>query len=114
MGASSPGCSSSVLSCFLKQGVRSLPGSLGTNRAGTNSCSASSHTVSALFTAEGRYNLYTADGKYIFKERESFDGRNILKVSMMSSGMEVFWHMSRMRRKQGVVFSHWCAFFCFS
>uniref|UniRef100_A0A2K5XWI7 Activating signal cointegrator 1 complex subunit 1 n=1 Tax=Mandrillus leucophaeus TaxID=9568 RepID=A0A2K5XWI7_MANLE len=29
--------------------------------------------------AEGRYNLYTADGKYIFKERESFDGRNILK-----------------------------------
>uniref|UniRef100_A0A8C7AZL6 Activating signal cointegrator 1 complex subunit 1 n=1 Tax=Neovison vison TaxID=452646 RepID=A0A8C7AZL6_NEOVI len=30
--------------------------------------------------AEGRYNLYTADGKYIFKERESFDGRNILKV----------------------------------
>ncbi|XP_008580813.1 PREDICTED: activating signal cointegrator 1 complex subunit 1 isoform X2 [Galeopterus variegatus] len=31
--------------------------------------------------AEGRYNLYTADGKYIFKERESFDGRNILKGS---------------------------------
>ncbi|XP_008834858.1 activating signal cointegrator 1 complex subunit 1 isoform X1 [Nannospalax galili] len=30
--------------------------------------------------AEGRYNLYTADGKYIFKERESFDGRNILKL----------------------------------
>uniref|UniRef100_A0A8C6DD97 Activating signal cointegrator 1 complex subunit 1 n=1 Tax=Moschus moschiferus TaxID=68415 RepID=A0A8C6DD97_MOSMO len=30
--------------------------------------------------AEGRYNLYTADGKYIFKERESFDGRNILKA----------------------------------
>uniref|UniRef100_A0A8C8YWT7 Activating signal cointegrator 1 complex subunit 1 n=1 Tax=Prolemur simus TaxID=1328070 RepID=A0A8C8YWT7_PROSS len=30
--------------------------------------------------AEGRYNLYTADGKYIFKERESFDGRNILKI----------------------------------
>uniref|UniRef100_A0A2K5R6C1 Activating signal cointegrator 1 complex subunit 1 n=1 Tax=Cebus imitator TaxID=2715852 RepID=A0A2K5R6C1_CEBIM len=30
--------------------------------------------------AEGRYNLYTPDGKYIFKERESFDGRNILKV----------------------------------
>ncbi|OBS68715.1 hypothetical protein A6R68_02739 [Neotoma lepida] len=29
--------------------------------------------------AEGRYNLYTPDGKYIFKERESFDGRNILK-----------------------------------
>ncbi|NP_001356019.1 activating signal cointegrator 1 complex subunit 1 isoform 6 [Homo sapiens] len=29
--------------------------------------------------AEGRYNLYTAEGKYIFKERESFDGRNILK-----------------------------------
>lgn len=29
--------------------------------------------------AEGRYNPYTADGKYIFKERESFDGRNILK-----------------------------------
>ncbi|XP_062071335.1 activating signal cointegrator 1 complex subunit 1 isoform X2 [Lepus europaeus] len=31
-------------------------------------------------SAEGRYNLYTADGKYIFKERESFDGRNILKA----------------------------------
>nr|XP_048307688.1 activating signal cointegrator 1 complex subunit 1 isoform X3 [Myodes glareolus] len=31
-------------------------------------------------SAEGRYNLYTADGKYIFKERESFDGRNILKT----------------------------------
>lgn len=31
-------------------------------------------------SAEGRYNLYTADGKYIFKERESFDGRNILKL----------------------------------
>uniref|UniRef100_A0A2K6SUK8 Activating signal cointegrator 1 complex subunit 1 n=1 Tax=Saimiri boliviensis boliviensis TaxID=39432 RepID=A0A2K6SUK8_SAIBB len=30
--------------------------------------------------AEGRYNLYTPDGKYIFKERESFDGRNILKL----------------------------------
>ncbi|XP_012518735.1 PREDICTED: activating signal cointegrator 1 complex subunit 1 isoform X2 [Propithecus coquereli] len=30
--------------------------------------------------AEGRYNLYTADGKYIFKERESFDGRNVLKL----------------------------------
>ncbi|NP_001356028.1 activating signal cointegrator 1 complex subunit 1 isoform 8 [Homo sapiens] len=30
--------------------------------------------------AEGRYNLYTAEGKYIFKERESFDGRNILKL----------------------------------
>ncbi|KAL6048715.1 hypothetical protein STEG23_004588, partial [Scotinomys teguina] len=30
--------------------------------------------------AEGRYNLYTVDGKYIFKERESFDGRNILKT----------------------------------
>ncbi|XP_067566716.1 activating signal cointegrator 1 complex subunit 1 isoform X3 [Pseudorca crassidens] len=29
--------------------------------------------------AEGRYNLYTTDGKYAFKERESFDGRNILK-----------------------------------
>ncbi|XP_075836316.1 activating signal cointegrator 1 complex subunit 1 isoform X4 [Microtus pennsylvanicus] len=31
-------------------------------------------------SAEGRYNLYTPDGKYIFKERESFDGRNILKT----------------------------------
>ncbi|XP_059518414.1 activating signal cointegrator 1 complex subunit 1 isoform X1 [Myotis daubentonii] len=31
--------------------------------------------------AEGRYNIHTADGKYIFKERESFDGRNILKGS---------------------------------
>ncbi|XP_073649584.1 activating signal cointegrator 1 complex subunit 1 isoform X2 [Tursiops truncatus] len=30
--------------------------------------------------AEGRYNLYTTDGKYAFKERESFDGRNILKL----------------------------------
>uniref|UniRef100_G1P4W3 Activating signal cointegrator 1 complex subunit 1 n=1 Tax=Myotis lucifugus TaxID=59463 RepID=G1P4W3_MYOLU len=30
--------------------------------------------------AEGRYNIHTADGKYIFKERESFDGRNILKL----------------------------------
>ncbi|XP_053442199.1 activating signal cointegrator 1 complex subunit 1 isoform X2 [Nycticebus coucang] len=30
--------------------------------------------------AEGRYNVYTADGKYIFKERESFDGRNVLKL----------------------------------
>uniref|UniRef100_A0A8C9E496 Activating signal cointegrator 1 complex subunit 1 n=1 Tax=Phocoena sinus TaxID=42100 RepID=A0A8C9E496_PHOSS len=30
--------------------------------------------------AEGRYNLYTTDSKYVFKERESFDGRNILKV----------------------------------
>ncbi|XP_006835931.1 PREDICTED: activating signal cointegrator 1 complex subunit 1 [Chrysochloris asiatica] len=30
--------------------------------------------------AEGRYNLSTPDGKHIFKERESFDGRNILKL----------------------------------
>ncbi|XP_064125766.1 activating signal cointegrator 1 complex subunit 1 isoform X2 [Loxodonta africana] len=30
--------------------------------------------------AEGRYNFYTPDGKCIFKERESFDGRNILKL----------------------------------
>lgn len=42
----------------------------------------SSNIIFEIFTAEGRYNLYTADGKYIFKERESFDGRNILKVSM--------------------------------
>ena len=41
-----------------------------------------SNIIFEIFTAEGRYNLYTADGKYIFKERESFDGRNILKVSM--------------------------------
>lgn len=47
-----------------------------------NNPSFSSNIIFAIFTAEGRYNLYTADGKYIFKERESFDGRNILKVSM--------------------------------
>ncbi|XP_059518422.1 activating signal cointegrator 1 complex subunit 1 isoform X3 [Myotis daubentonii] len=35
--------------------------------------------------AEGRYNIHTADGKYIFKERESFDGRNILKLQAQKS-----------------------------
>ncbi|CAH6789725.1 Ascc1 [Phodopus roborovskii] len=44
--------------------------------------------------AEGRYNLYTADGKYIFKERESFDGRNILKVTQLQ-GQESFPEIER-------------------
>ncbi|KAK2098482.1 activating signal cointegrator 1 complex subunit [Saguinus oedipus] len=43
---------------------------------------------------EGRYNLYTPDGKYIFKERESFDGRNILKVSMKQNELKILWHLS--------------------
>lgn len=47
-----------------------------------NSPGFSSDIIFVILTAEGRYNSYTADGKYIFKERESFDGRNILKVSI--------------------------------
>lgn len=54
-----------------------------------NSPSFSSDIFFVIFTAEGRYNIHTADGKYIFKERESFDGRNILKVSMKESELEI-------------------------
>ena len=57
----------------------------------------SSNIVFGIFTAEGRYNLYTTDGKYIFKERESFDGRNILKVSMKQSELETFGMCPKIR-----------------
>ncbi|VTJ77324.1 Hypothetical predicted protein, partial [Marmota monax] len=53
--------------------------------------------------AEGRYNLYTADGKYIFKERESFDGRNILKVSMKQNELEILRHGVLHKRGKQVV-----------
>uniref|UniRef100_A0A5F4WC02 Activating signal cointegrator 1 complex subunit 1 n=1 Tax=Callithrix jacchus TaxID=9483 RepID=A0A5F4WC02_CALJA len=42
--------------------------------------------------AEGRYNLYTPDGKYIFKERESFDGRNILKLPRLECSGAISAH----------------------
>lgn len=61
--------------------------------------------LSGLFTAEGRYNLYTADGKYIFKERESFDGRNILKVSVMQEHGSL-WGMPEWGRRQAIAFKH--------
>lgn len=51
--------------------------------------------------AEGRYNLYTADGKYIFKERESFDGRNILKVWKRAEGPSVHWRSGGSSRRFG-------------
>lgn len=69
-----------------------------------NSCF--SNIVFGIFTAEGRYNVHTPDGKYIFKERESFDGRNILKVSMSQSESEGGWHVCWSKgSKQAVLFS---------
>lgn len=48
---------------------------------------------------EGRYNLYTTNGKYIFKERVSFDGWNILKL------YENFYFASL--KLNSILISHW-------